>query len=377
MEILARGRRLAIVLLAPFFVLALPAQAQYQAIDLGPIPGTPSFAIGAGGNQQVGFTETPDGTGASGLTQAALWTGSPDSFVNLHPVTATVSQATAAAGGQQVGFADSAAVLWDGTADSMVSLHPAGFFSSQALGIGDGQQVGCGNQLVTAGRGVSQPGPNHALLWSGTAASVVDLHVGSGFDQTCAFGVSQGHQVGAGVKGRNTLAVIWNNTAKSVTSLHPDKGFINSTALAVSGAQQVGWGQTAAFVEPGVERQPISRFHALMWTGNKATVVDLHTAGGPFKDTQALGVGSGLQVGFGFDSQDGSAPQAALVWAGTAASVVNLNQFLPVEFVSAKAFAIDPTTGVISGAATTDTTDFSQWHAFIWVPVAAAAVKSH
>jgi hypothetical protein len=327
--------------------------------------------VGAGGNQQVGFTETPNGTAISGQTQAVLWSGRSASFVSLHPAGAQTSQANAASGGQQAGFVDNQAVLWNGTVDSMVILHPAGFQNSQAFGMGDGQQVGCGNFLVRAGKGTLQQGPNHALLWQGTATSAVDLHLNSGFDETCAVGVSQGRQIGTGTKGRNTLAILWSGTGKSVISLHPDKGFINSAGLAISGAQQAGWGLTAAFLEPGVERFPISRFHALLWTGNKATVVDLHPVGGPFKDTQALGVGAGKQVGYGFDSQNGTGAQTALLWSGSVASMVNLNQFLTPGFTSARAFAIDPITGVISGAATADPTDFSQWHAVIWVPAMA------
>ena len=352
--------------------LSSTLHAQYTVVDLGPT-GTTSFGNGAGAGQQVGFTAANSTTTITGTNQAALWSGDATTLVSLHPATATTSQANAAANGQQVGSVDSDAVLWNGTADSAVVLTPLGFVTAQAFGIGDGQQVGCGNSLVRAGKGTLQPGPNHALLWQGTAASAVDLNTSSGFDSSCAFGVSAGKQIGTGVKGPNSLAILWSGTGKSVISLHPDKGFLQSGGTAISGAQQVGFGLTAAFVEPGVERLPISRFHALLWTGNKATVADLHPVGGPFKDTQALGVGAGKQVGVGFDSQNGGSLQTALVWSGSAASVVNLNQFLPPNFVGARATSIDPVTGIITGSATTDQLDPSAWHAVNWVPVAPLA----
>ena len=50
-----------------------------------------------------------------------------------------------------------------------MDLNPSGFTSSAALGVAGGQHVGGGGGPATGGNG-------HALLWTGTAASVVDLH---------------------------------------------------------------------------------------------------------------------------------------------------------------------------------------------------------
>lgn len=61
------------------------------------------------------------------------------------------------------------ALLWSGSASSVVDLHPIGFENSSATGISGGQQVGSGNGSATGGE-------YHALLWSGNANSVVDLH---------------------------------------------------------------------------------------------------------------------------------------------------------------------------------------------------------
>jgi hypothetical protein len=49
-----------------------------------------------------------------------------------------------------------------------IDLHPSGFTSSEALGVSGGQQVGFGESV--------EGGGPHALLWTGSAGSVVDLH---------------------------------------------------------------------------------------------------------------------------------------------------------------------------------------------------------
>src|SRR5438094_7843023 len=70
---------------------------------------------------------------------------------------------------------------------SFIDLHPAALAdSSMGTGIGDGQQVGVGN---------SDTGGVTALLWSGSAATVVDLRPAS-FGTAQALGVGGGRQVG-------------------------------------------------------------------------------------------------------------------------------------------------------------------------------------
>jgi hypothetical protein len=69
-----------------------------------------------------------------------------------------------------------------------IDLSLSGFTSSLASGVSDGQQVGT----------AFAPGVDHALLWTGTAASAVDLNP-SGFASSLARGVGDGQQVGDGV----------------------------------------------------------------------------------------------------------------------------------------------------------------------------------
>jgi hypothetical protein len=117
----------------------------------------------------------------------------------------------------------------------------------------------------------------HAVLWTGSPASVVDLHP-SGFDTSYATGVSSGQQVGEGFTGGQYHALLWTGSAASVVDLHPS-GFTSSSACGVSDGQQVGYGNTGG------------QFHALLWTGSADSVVDLHTFLPPeFTDSFASGI---------------------------------------------------------------------------------------
>ena len=175
-------------------------------VDLNPGKGYVSVAYAVSGNQQVG---TVNGNIAS------LWTGSAASWVNLGG-----GQALGVSDGTQVGWAGpltgSHAALWHGTAASMVDLHPAGFFATSALGISNGQIVGVGYFSHF----------NHALLWTGaTASSVVDLN-GQNLSSS-ALATNGVQQVGYvsnqvpphGGNPTDRHAVVWTGTAASVEAL--------------------------------------------------------------------------------------------------------------------------------------------------------------
>jgi len=73
-----------------------------------------------------------------------------------------------------------------------INPHPSGFTSSVAQGVSDGQQVGWGAGPATGNQ-------VHALLWAGSAASVVDLHafLPPGFTSSQALGIdADGNIVG-------------------------------------------------------------------------------------------------------------------------------------------------------------------------------------
>ncbi len=334
----------------------------FTAIDLNPSGFDFSEASGVAGGQQVGVGSGP---ATGGQEHALLWSGTAASVKDLHPSGFEDfggSQAFGVAGGQQVGvaggnifvgpfIASAHALLWSGTAASVVDLTPPGFDSSDAQGVADGQQVGGGTNSALFGQ--------HALLWSGTAASVVDLHPpGLGFDESEALGVGGGQQVGFRTFGEGlaTLgqfhALLWSGTAASVKDLHPS-GFDFSVAQGVGGGQQVGVG-----VRGGRE-------HALLWSGTAASVKDLNPSG--FNDSDARGVGGGQQVGEGRGPATGGRFHA-LLWSGTAASVVDLHTFLPPGFTESFAQGID-SDGNIAGFATGSAGGSFLRHAFLWQPV--------
>ena len=72
------------------------------------------------------------------------------------------------AGGQVVGWGNTTggfhAVLWTPSARNGIDVNPTGFTSSQLWGTNDTQRVGYGSGLATGN-------VDHALLWSGSAAT--------------------------------------------------------------------------------------------------------------------------------------------------------------------------------------------------------------
>ncbi|HXJ44428.1 MAG TPA: hypothetical protein VNH18_34395 [Bryobacteraceae bacterium] len=153
-----------------------------------------SQVLGMAGNQQAGFQSTsPVGgqTGnlffggayptAPGTYSAYLWHGSTSGAVNLNPAGFTSSLAFTTNGSQQGGYAyDSAtrpsrhAMLWSGSAASALDLSSAPWFDTEVRALSATTQVGDGYEGV-----FSEPGApiRHALAWSGSAASMIDLNI--------------------------------------------------------------------------------------------------------------------------------------------------------------------------------------------------------
>jgi hypothetical protein len=107
----------------------------------------------------------------NGPYHALLWNSGVNPYVDLNPPGALGSSAFDVEGNIQVGNASFAAgpshaAIWSGTAASAVDVNPVGATSSGLLGADGGVQVGSAN----FGTG------NNAGLWSGTAASFLNLH---------------------------------------------------------------------------------------------------------------------------------------------------------------------------------------------------------
>jgi hypothetical protein len=187
-------------------------------------------ALATDGIHQVGY-----GYGG-GLRHAVLWSGTAASSVDLHPGGFSESFALGVRSGQQIGYgiigdfddAPHHALLWKGTADSAVDLHPTnldGFIHSFALATNGIQQVGVGSQDPSGAGDFSRA--NHALLWNGTADSAVDLHPTKLSDvyASVAVDTNGAQQVGYGFLGAGgpnptDHALLWSGTADSAIDLH-------------------------------------------------------------------------------------------------------------------------------------------------------------
>jgi hypothetical protein len=360
-----------------------PAIAQkYTGIDLFTLARSdassfPTIIAGHAVSGQVVGREPGLGGTAGTLTQsvsqsgilpyhAVAWNRPNGAEINLSPTGFFTSDASATDGVYQVGsgtdtesvlpgvgpvYSNSHALLWSGTADSVIILDPPGYHEVAAVGLHGSQQVGEGSRVVDSGI------VEHALLWNGSASSFVDLHPIklAGFDQSYANGTDGTYQVGDGsLSSGKYHALQWSGTADSAIDLHPTKlsGFDYSFAIATSGGQQVGNGFGTDFVR-----------HALLWRGTADSAVDLQPTNlSGFNDSYAIGTDGVHQVGYG-DGTDFD--KHALLWTGTADSAVDLNLLLPAGFLSSSANSID-SHGNIFGVATDSNFNL---HAVEWIQV--------
>jgi len=234
------------------------------------------------------------------------------------------------------------AVLWRGSASSVVDLHPHGWSRSRVYATSGGIQVGSAEY---------DDNRHHALKWTGSASSVVDLDPTGLFGYSDALGVSGDQIVGWGAN----HALLW--TSGGVVDLHPN-GYGSSAAWATDGAQQVGDGWSNGD----------HKTHALLWKGSANSVVDLHPNGYCF--SLAFGVSGGQQVGVGSCDDLGRFYGGhALLWTGSAQSVVDLH---PNGFSDSVAKAVAAGRQVGWG-----TTADGSTHALLWNGTADGAVDLH
>ncbi|MCU1237736.1 MAG: hypothetical protein JWP63_5703 [Candidatus Solibacter sp.] len=355
--------------LASLLLFVLPAMSQQYTSR---ILSSPPVAVlnGTSTGQQVGI----DNGG-----HATLLTGDADTAIDLHPVAYPWSMATATDGVDQCGYVFTGtslqAMKWSGSA---ATAAPLSNLSSACLATHGGQQVGFAEFLYgccTVGAPLFLQ--THAFLWSGGVAT--DL--AAVYDYSRALGVRNGQQVGYGwFKSLNVAypydtdsyetgrALMWTGTAASIALLHP-AGYASSQALATTGVEQGGWATDAA---------TLSR-HAVLWSGAGAITkpslftimpsgflganpsvwltsgtpgiaLDLHPAG--YTDTRINALNDLQQVGDGWVGAPGAVGSVrhALVWSGIAASVIDLNQFLPPGYTHAIATGIDASGNVVGYA---------------------------
>jgi hypothetical protein len=319
----------------------------YQGVDLFTVRGLAnsvdgSFDVGTGYPQSAFGGQVIGGN----TGHALLWdhNGTP---TDLHPAALgfSYSVTNGTNGQQQVGVAFSNgssvhAMLWNGTAASAVDLNPSGYGSSYAYGTNGTQQVGVGAGNI-----------ENAILWNGSAQSAVRL----ANSVSAAFGTNGTHQVGnAEAEDSRQHAMLWSGTPDSAVDLNGQ--FLSSNAWAISpdGTQQVG---SAYGPSTG------GNTHAVLWRGSAASVVDL-TPEASVIVANAFATNGKQQAGAVYGNDTAGKLHAA-VWSGTADSMIDLQPLLPSNLVSSRATGIDGD-GNIYGLAV-DTA--GNPHAVEWIPV--------
>lgn len=334
---------------------ALASAQQYVAVDLSPkaSAGALGFAVsGAAGGSVMAL-----GSSNAYVQHAAEF--SNGIITDIHPTSWAMSVVLSMSGSQQAGLglpvagdasAGTHAVIWSGSAASLVDLQPSSLANSAATCTTGTMQGGYGAiKSKTSGKIKTTP-QNHALLWFGTASSMLDLNPAN-MAESKINGCDPVQEAGyiMPISPGFTHAAVWSGTSPAAVDLHPAFGFDSSTAFGTAKFQQAGYGVTTS--------QLGGAGHALLWNSSAANMVDLHPAGYTF--SVAYATNGTQQVG---EADDSGLPRHkhAVVWSGTAASVVDLNQFLPAGVSDAQAMAIDAAGNIVGYAGN---------HAYLWVPV--------
>lgn len=326
-----------VLAVAGIAAMSSPACAAWTVQVLNPTGASASEIAGASQGQQAGFATITN------RRRAGVWSGSAASWTLLHPSFATESQAYSTSGTEQVGFVFSSslgirACRWAGTPQSYVDLQPAGASQSYAFGTDGVRQVGQVNM-----------GGTRASLWTGTSASWVDLNP-EGIDRSAAYGISGSQQVGYTLAASADFehAALWYGTPLSWIDLHPQFA-LYSFALATNGTQQVGH---ASFQ---------NRDQAGMWSGSPFSWVNLNPPGS--NGSVAYSLDSTYQVGVAYVTR-------ACIWSGSAASHVDLHQYLPESYSESVATGVrhDGDTIHVSGHALNSATNRREAVLWTFVP---------
>jgi len=344
------------------------------------------------------------------LTPPALpsqWT-----VTNLHPAWALASRAYGVSGGVQSGECDmpsppfgtlSHPVRWTGTADSAVDLAPgnsvgggAGATSGDVIAgwwwwpypcyIG-GQWQTCYTRQAAAWVGMTHHNLQvsgweystandtdgevlvgtawsdddvgnfffRATVWSGPNFTYRFIHPASGVSSSFAYALDRDRVFGmihTPYPGPQAHAAAWRLTSPSefeFADIHP-AGASRSQINGAGSGQQAGAAEFA-----GV-------WHAAVWAAHAATFFDLHSPA--FTWSQAYDTASGLQVGSAGTSGGGA---HAVIWATSASEYVDLHAFVPAEFISSYANAIEMAgDGTISVAGYGYNGAASRYEALMW-----------
>src|SRR5262249_26031064 len=154
-------------------------------------------------------------------------------------------------------------LIWSNSPDDPIEVLPAGISQVNLFAVDNGFQVGMGSPTA-----INQ---NHPYLFQGNGGAV-DLIPG-GFTDGEAHCIS-GNNIGGLVRpsaGELPQAAYWSShSAASFVNLHP-AGYLSSAVTGISADLQAGWGETSV-----IDADSDNVQHALIWTGSAASVVDLN-----------------------------------------------------------------------------------------------------
>lgn len=239
------------------------------------------LATATDGIQVVG-NGTPyikDGT-ALGPARGVVWDAATGAGTDLGDA-GNGAQVYGVGAGKQVGYVmknQANAAVWSGSSRSLVVLHPSGAVLSVANATDGARQVGYAGYDVRvrqeAAKGNKDQRFNYAFLWTGTAASAMNIHpypmnypVGVNLTQSYALGLNGswivGHATDANTFGTPAAshAIVWDELFQSVDlNEFLPAGFVGAQAIAVD-AQ----GNVAGFMSKADGTR-----HAVVWVRNSA-----------------------------------------------------------------------------------------------------------
>ena len=282
--------------------------AQWLGSSIHPAGKDFSAAYGAGQGVAVGNS-------GGALSQAGYWTNGGNVYHTLHQAQWIDSIAFAGDENMQVGGylggPSGHAARWSGTAASIVDMNPDRYNYSTAYAMFGTKMAGVGTIQGVSG--------NRALLWnSGDRNDYVDLTP----DQASSgvFAITATNQVGYS----DNHAALWSGTAASIVDLNP-QGMDASSASAAFDDRQGG--RADSYID--------GTSHAYLWSGTAISGIDLHPVGVTSSNIQ--GMSASFQVGMTYD--DSSNRTHAAIWSGTTESYVDLHDFLP-GFTNSEATSI-------------------------------------
>jgi hypothetical protein len=226
-----------------------------------------------GGTYHCGFADTQDEDGA----HAYYWVGG-GTGVDLHPAGNEYreSKLTGGGGQLQVGYVEGSftcvecgnlqvgfhAGVWSRTAASFQRLHSTTHYGVTATGTDGTKIVGNGNN--------HSDGSYNALMWNSATGNTINLRPSmSTYSYVQAI---WGNQQGGNFRGpstsNNNHAVLWTNTPASAVDLNPNTVFVSSEVHFVRDGLQVG------------VAKPIgnpTRNQAIAWHGSALSWINLHS----------------------------------------------------------------------------------------------------